>query len=161
MSQIRDKLHKIQVNSISQDEINKTAGPIFFSDKINLMNAETIARFAHSIRTFGAFPDPGGGSIASAGNATTLTVQPDEGNQYLIQSISVVNNSGGDGLVTVNLTDGSTAASLVAQAAPDGASTPINLPYPVYITNTAYVVISSSATMTTIATAYQNTVRGS
>lgn len=158
---IRDKLHLIKVEDVTQAQINSASGPVYLSDRLNLSQARDIAQFAHSTRSFGAWPDPGGGEIASS-DGTSLTVTPSEGNEYQVFAVSVAHSAGGTQTVQVQLYDGSNDVIVAVADCPDGAHTPITLPYPVILTPGLYLrVVNATGGTVTISAAFHNVVRGS
>lgn len=158
---IRDKLHTIKVEDVTQAQITSAAGPVFLSDHLNLAQARDIAQYAHSTRTFGAWPDPGGGSVAKA-DGTSLTVTPAEGNEYSVYAVSVANAAGSGQTVQVQLYDGSDDVIIAVLECPNGAHTPIALPYPIILTPQLYLrCVNTTGGTVTISAAYHNVVRGS
>ena len=158
---IRDKLHLIKVEDVTQEQINSASGPVFLSDRLNLQQARDIAQFAHTTRSFGAWPDPGGGQIAST-DGTSLTVPPSTGNEFQVYAVSVSNTAGSTQTVQVQMYDGSGDVIVATQDCPNGAQTPITLPYPLILTSSLYLrVVNVTGGSVTISAGYHNVVRGS
>ena len=158
---IRDKLHTIKVEDVTQAQINSASGPVFLSDRMNLNQARDIASYAHSTRSFGAWPDPGGGQISTA-DGTSHSVTPSDGNEFSVYAVSVANAAGGTQTVQVQLYDGSNDVVIAQQDCPNGAHTPISFQYPIIITPSLYLrVVNATGGTVTISAAYHNVVRGS
>ena len=89
-----------------------------------------------------------------------MTLQPNAGQIDYVTAVSVFNGTGSPSAITVNLFNGSAAVQVVAgDAAGSGAVTTFSLPYPLALTNTLYLQITSAAT-TTMNVAYHTAVRG-
>ena len=96
-----------------------------------------------------ALPIPEKSAVYTAAG-TTVDVQPTGTEVWDIFSISILNTSGGDETVTVTIYDGSTASVLGngVITAVNNANTPVKLEYRFNITNSAYIRISCSASVT-------------
>lgn len=160
MVNVRDKLATIQTNALKQSQINDAAGVIYVSDRMQLNNALTIADQTQKIRSFGSWPDPGGGSSAT-GVGTSHDLRPDEGAEWVVFAVDASNTSGGVASVSLVLYDhtNTRGAILVAQDVPNGAQAALVLPYPVIVTNILGMRVTSDAPIT-VNFAYQNAVQG-
>tara|TARA_R100000664_G_C2732019_1_gene122345 strand:- start:515 stop:1000 length:486 start_codon:yes stop_codon:yes gene_type:complete len=157
-SLMRRKLQNIQITSITAKNLNDAGGKTFLSDVNGMKDSINIASQVQKLRTFGAFPDPGGGDVSSS-EGTNHTLKPENGNQFELYAISAANNTGGPLNLTAQLTNGSSTALLSTVQVDPGASNVISLQFPIILTETLYLVLSSSGVLT-FSAAYQNTVRG-
>lgn len=157
-SLMRRKLQNIQITSITAKNLNDAGGKTFLSDVNGMKDSINIASQVQKLRTFGAFPDPGGGDVASS-EGTSQTLKPENGNQFELYAVSAVNNTGAPVSLTAQLTNGSAAALLGIVQVDAGATNLITLPFPIILTETMYLVLSGSGVLT-FSAAYQNTVRG-
>ena len=157
-SLMRRKLQNIQITSITAKNLNDAGGKTFLSDVNGMKDSINIASQVQKLRTFGAFPDPGGGDVASS-EGTSQTLKPENGNQFELYAVSAVNNTGSPVSLTAQLTNGSAAALLGIVQVDAGATNLITLPFPIILTETMYLVLSGSGVLT-FSAAYQNTVRG-
>jgi len=160
MVNVRDKLATSQTNALEQSQINDAAGVIYVSDRMQLNNALTIAEQTQKIRSFGSWPDPGGGS-STTGSGTTHDLRPDEGAEWVVFAVDASNGTGGTAAVSVVLYDHTNTRGtiLLAQDVPAGQQAALALPYPVIVTNTLGIRVTSDASVT-VNFAYQNAVQG-
>ncbi len=157
---VRDKLQNLQTRVVKQSEINDAAGVIFLSNRMQLNNALAIADQVHKIRTFGAWPDPGGGSSASD-TGTTHDLRPSEGEEWVVYAVDASNATAGPAAVSMVLYDhNNTRGTILAeQTVASGDQANLPLPYPVIVTNAVGIRVTSDAS-TIVNFAYQNAVQG-
>jgi hypothetical protein len=160
-SEVRRRLQNLKVQEVTQEQINDAAGVIYLSDPKGLTDARTLANSVHDVRTFGSWPDPGGGAVyAVEGTSGSLT--PPAGAAYVIQGLSIANGTGGNATVLIGLHDGANQA-IIAEATVAGAGNVDTISlggFPIYLTNTLYLNLVSDVTVT-FGVAYQVAVRGS
>lgn len=157
---VRDNLQNLQTRLVKQSEINAAAGVMFLSSRMQLNNAVAIADQVHKIRTFGAWPDPGGGSSATD-TGTTHDLRPDEGAEWVVYAVSASNATGGPAAVTMVLYDHTNTRGtiLLEQTIAAGDQANLALPYPMIVTNAMGIRVTSDAA-TIVNFAYQNAVQG-
>jgi len=159
MGVVRNDLKTLTVDTVTGTQMNSAGGRIFLSNHADLREGEQIQSAVVALRTFGPWYQPDGGAISST-EGTSAGLQPAVGEAYEVTAISVTNGTGSPSAVTVNLFNGSALVQLVAgDAAGSGASTTFSLPYPLFLTNTLYLQLTSAAT-TTMNIAYHTAVRG-
>ena len=152
----------LQVGSITQDEINRAGRNTYLDNRIDLNELAKIAQSVQSIRTFGAWPDPGSGAVATTESPTTsLTLTPSSGNQYAVYAVSIGNAVGSPQKCQVQLYDGATEVVMATIDAADGLTTGFDLGYPLILTPNLYLrVVNLTGGNVTISAAYYSTVRG-
>jgi hypothetical protein len=162
MGELRNQVDILQVGSITQDQLNRAGRNTYLDNRVDLADLGKIAEQIHSIRTFGAWPDPGSGAVATTESPTTsLTLAPSEGNQYSVYAISIGNATGGTQKCQVQLYDGVTEVVLATIDAADGLTTGFDLGYPIILTSNLYLrVVNVAGGNVTISAAYYTTVRG-
>ena len=162
MGELRNQVDTLQVGSISQDEINRAGRNTYLDNRFDLNELAKIAQSVQSLRTFGAWPDPGSGAVATTESPTTsLTFTPSSGNQYAVYAVSIGNATGGTQKCQVQLYDGATEVVMATIDAADGLTTGFDLGYPLILTPNLYLrVVNLTGGNVTISAAYYSTVRG-
>lgn len=162
MGELRNQVDTLQVGSITQDQINRAGRNTFLDNRIDLAELGKISRSVQAIRTFGAWPDPGSGAVATTESPTTsLTLAPQAGNQYSVYAISIGNATGGTQKCQVQLYDGVTEVVMATIDAADGLTTGFDMGYPLILTKNLYLrVVNIAGGNVTISAAYYSTVRG-
>lgn len=162
MGELRNQVDTLQVGSISQDQLNRAGRNTYLDNRMDLAELGKIAASVQNIRSFGAWPDPGSGTIVSTESPTTsLTLAPSSGNQYAVYAVSIGNATGGTQMCQVQLYDGSSEVVVASVDAADGLTSPISLSYPLLITASTYLrVVNVTGGNVTISAGYYSTVRG-
>jgi hypothetical protein len=157
-SQVRKRLQNLKVKEVTQKQINDAAGVTFLSDPRALTDAVTLATTVHRVRTFGSWPDPGGGvNLEVSGTSGSLT--PSAGEAFEIMGISATNAGGSESIVTIGLHDGSSQTIISQQAVAGGAVGVVDLNFPIILTNTLYLNLTATAAVT-FNVAYHVAIRG-
>ena len=157
-SQVRKRLQNLKVREVTQKQINDAAGVTFLSDPRALTDAVTLATTVHQVRTFGSWPDPGGGvNLEVSGTSGSLT--PSSGEAFEIMGISATNAGVSESIVTIGLHDGSSQTIISQQAVAAGAVGVVDLNFPIILTNTLYLNLTATAAVT-FNVAYHVAIRG-
>lgn len=162
MGELRNQVDTLQVGSITQDQINRAGRNTYLDNRADLADLGKIAASVVGIRTFGAWPDPGSGTIVSTESPTTsLTLTPSSGNEYAVYAVSIGNAVGSPQKCQIQLYDGSADVVVATIDAADGLTTGFDLGYPLILTSNLYLrVVNVTGGNVTIAAAYYVTVRG-
>ena len=158
-SQVRKRLQNLKVKEVTQKQINDAAGVTFLSDPRALTDAVTLATTVHRVRTFGSWPDPGGGiNLEVSGTSGSLT--PSSGEAFEIMGISATNAGGSSSTIVIGLHDGDSQTIIATQdVAGSGGIGVVNLNFPIILTNTLYLNLTASAPVT-FNVAYHVAIRG-
>ena len=162
MGELRNQVDILQVGSISQDQINRAGRNTYLDNRSDLADLGKIAASVQNIRAFGAWPDPGSGTIVSTESPTSaLTLAPSAGNEYSVYAVSVGNATGGAQKCQLQLFDGSADVVVATIDAADGLTTGFDLGYPLILTSSLYLrVVNVAGGNVTISAAYDSVVRG-
>ena len=162
MGELRNQVDILQVGTVTQDQINRAGRNTYLDNRSDLADLGRIAGQIQNIRSFGAWPDPGSGAIATTESPTTsLTLTPSNGNEYAVYGVSIGNASGGTAKCQIQLFDGANDVVVSTIDAADGLTTGFDLGYPLILTPDLYLrVVNVTGSNVTISAAYFVTVRG-
>jgi len=159
MGSVRKDLKTLTVGGVTSAQVTSAGARIYLSNVPDLEEAGQLGRDIQAIRSFGPWLDPNGGAQDVTGDATSATLRPSAGEQYVVYGAQATNSTGGSLGCILNLTDGATVTQIVTTSAPgSGAVTAIVFPYPLVITNTLYLVASNTGNLA-VNFAYHTSVR--
>lgn len=159
MGSVRNDLKSLTVGGVTSEQVASAGTRVFLSNTPDLSEAGQMGRDIQSIRTFGPWLDPNGGAQSANTPATSATLRPAAGEQYVVYAVSALNETGGALSCILQLSDGASVSLVVASNCDgSGATTAILLPFPIVVTNSLYLVAQNSGTMS-INFGYHQSVR--
>lgn len=152
---VYDYLATTQVDDATITQLEQALRNSFIRQESRTLwsSALQLAAAMRDSRTYPhGLPIPEGGAVVAT-EGTNATVQPSGSGLYAVEAISVLNESGGAADVTLSMYDGSDGAVLHTEQIADGNTAVISLSKPLHLSNSLYLLMGSTQTVT-ISVAY-------